>query len=66
VSEYSVSILRWLSVKQIDGCMGLVQAELGRQLAEMHKAGSSEKGFGFAVDNTIGRSHYSHSLKPHF
>lgn len=30
------------------------QAELGRQLAEMHKAGSSEKGFGFDVDNTIG------------
>lgn len=30
------------------------QAELGRQLAEMHKASSSEKGFGFDVDNTIG------------
>ncbi|XP_052194802.1 protein-ribulosamine 3-kinase, chloroplastic isoform X2 [Diospyros lotus] len=27
---------------------------LGRKLAEMHKAGKSEKGFGFDVDNTIG------------
>lgn len=33
----------------------LMQAELGRQLAEMHKAGTSEKGYGFDVDNTIGR-----------
>lgn len=32
------------------------QAELGRQLALMHKAGTSAKGFGFDVDNTIGRS----------
>ena len=32
-----------------------MQAELGRQLAEMHKAGTSEKGYGFDVDNTIGR-----------
>ncbi|KAL6569463.1 hypothetical protein OROMI_013977 [Orobanche minor] len=30
------------------------QSELGRKLAEMHKAGKSEKGFGFNVDNTIG------------
>ncbi|CAH8269334.1 unnamed protein product [Arabidopsis lyrata] len=30
------------------------QAELGRKLAEMHKAGKSSKGFGFEVDNTIG------------
>lgn len=30
------------------------QAELGRQLAEMHKASSSERGFGFDMDNTIG------------
>lgn len=43
-------------MKEIDSCMALGQAELGRQLGEMHKAGSSEKGFGFDVDNTIGRS----------
>ncbi|XP_058224193.1 protein-ribulosamine 3-kinase, chloroplastic isoform X2 [Rhododendron vialii] len=30
------------------------QSTLGRKLAEMHKAGKSEKGFGFDVDNTIG------------
>lgn len=30
------------------------QSVLGRKLAEMHKAGKSEKGFGFDVDNTIG------------
>ncbi|CAB94144.1 putative protein [Arabidopsis thaliana] len=30
------------------------QAELGRKLAEMHKAGKTSKGFGFEVDNTIG------------
>ncbi|KAG9441667.1 hypothetical protein H6P81_017521 [Aristolochia fimbriata] len=30
------------------------QAVLGRKLAEMHKAGKSDKGFGFDVDNTIG------------
>ncbi|CAL1379380.1 unnamed protein product [Linum trigynum] len=30
------------------------QSELGRKLAEMHKAGKSAKGFGFDVDNTIG------------
>ncbi|KAH7288579.1 hypothetical protein KP509_31G032500 [Ceratopteris richardii] len=30
------------------------QTELGRKLAEMHKVGVSEKGFGFPVDNTIG------------
>lgn len=30
------------------------QAELGRKLAEMHKAGTSDKGFGFPMDNTIG------------
>lgn len=50
-----------------DGGMIWVQAELGKQLAEMHKASSSEKGFGFDVDNTIGRSVYtynSNSLQP--
>ena len=31
------------------------QAELGRQLAEMHKKGASTLGFGFFDDNTIGR-----------
>lgn len=31
------------------------QSELGRKLAEMHKAGKSDKGFGFDVNNTIGR-----------
>ncbi|KAI4369907.1 hypothetical protein MLD38_018301 [Melastoma candidum] len=30
------------------------QPVLGRKLAEMHKAGKSEKGFGFDVENTIG------------
>ncbi|KAL0904893.1 hypothetical protein M5K25_027053 [Dendrobium thyrsiflorum] len=30
------------------------QSVLGRRLAEMHKAGKSDKGFGFDVDNTIG------------
>ncbi|GLJ53944.1 hypothetical protein SUGI_1152890 [Cryptomeria japonica] len=30
------------------------QAKLGRKLGEMHKAGISDKGFGFMVDNTIG------------
>ncbi|GMN27401.1 hypothetical protein TIFTF001_041026 [Ficus carica] len=30
------------------------QSVLGRKLAEMHKAGKSENGFGFDVDNTIG------------
>ncbi|KAL4188179.1 hypothetical protein AMTRI_Chr09g22620 [Amborella trichopoda] len=30
------------------------QSVLGRKLAEMHKAGKSDKGFGFRVDNTIG------------
>ncbi|KAG7018966.1 Protein-ribulosamine 3-kinase, chloroplastic [Cucurbita argyrosperma subsp. argyrosperma] len=30
------------------------QFELGRKLAEMHKAGKSDKGFGFDVNNTIG------------
>ncbi|XP_021904502.1 protein-ribulosamine 3-kinase, chloroplastic, partial [Carica papaya] len=30
------------------------QPSLGRKLAEMHKAGKSEKGFGFYVNNTIG------------
>lgn len=38
------------------------QAELGRKLAEMHKAGKSTKGFGFEVDNTIGRWNESHFL----
>nr|GEV29919.1 protein-ribulosamine 3-kinase, chloroplastic [Tanacetum cinerariifolium] len=32
------------------------QAILGRKLAEMHKAAKSEKGFGFHVNNTIGRT----------
>jgi fructosamine-3-kinase len=38
-----------------------MQRKLGRKLAEMHKAGISDKGFGFMVDNTIGRylSNYS-------
>ena len=31
------------------------QSALGRKLAEMHKAAKSDKGFGFDVDNTIGR-----------
>lgn len=31
------------------------QSVLGKKLAEMHKAGKSERGFGFDVDNTIGR-----------
>ncbi|KAH9610845.1 hypothetical protein KSS87_003462 [Heliosperma pusillum] len=30
------------------------QPALGRKLAEMHKAGKSDKGFGFNVENTIG------------
>ncbi|XP_068478595.1 protein-ribulosamine 3-kinase, chloroplastic isoform X3 [Phaseolus vulgaris] len=30
------------------------QSELGKKLAEMHKAGKSSKGYGFDVDNTIG------------
>ncbi|KAK1322161.1 hypothetical protein QJS10_CPA03g02064 [Acorus calamus] len=30
------------------------QSVLGRKLAEMHRAGKSEKGFGFDVNNTIG------------
>uniref|UniRef100_A0A7N0V0N1 Protein-ribulosamine 3-kinase, chloroplastic n=1 Tax=Kalanchoe fedtschenkoi TaxID=63787 RepID=A0A7N0V0N1_KALFE len=30
------------------------QSVLGRKLAEMHKAGKTDKGFGFDVDNTIG------------
>ncbi|EXB74434.1 hypothetical protein L484_002285 [Morus notabilis] len=30
------------------------QSVLGTKLAELHKAGKSEKGFGFDVDNTIG------------
>ncbi|KAL9691394.1 hypothetical protein QQ045_011816 [Rhodiola kirilowii] len=31
-----------------------LQSVLGRKLAEMHKAGKSDKGFGFDDDNTIG------------
>lgn len=31
------------------------QSVLGKKLAKMHKAGKSSKGFGFDVDNTIGR-----------
>jgi protein-ribulosamine 3-kinase len=31
------------------------QSVLGRKLAEMHKAAKSDKGYGFYVDNTIGR-----------
>ncbi|GFP98535.1 protein-ribulosamine 3-kinase chloroplastic [Phtheirospermum japonicum] len=38
------------------------QSELGKKLAEMHKAGKSEKGFGFDVDNTIGRLGYQLKL----
>ncbi|KAK7390044.1 hypothetical protein VNO78_25342 [Psophocarpus tetragonolobus] len=30
------------------------QSDLGRKLAEMHKAGKSSKGYGFDVNNTIG------------
>ncbi|KAL2337381.1 hypothetical protein Fmac_011827 [Flemingia macrophylla] len=30
------------------------QSDLGRKLAEMHKAGKSSKGYGFDIDNTIG------------
>ncbi|KAK7274615.1 hypothetical protein RIF29_15711 [Crotalaria pallida] len=30
------------------------QSDLGRKLAEMHKAGKSSKGYGFNIDNTIG------------
>ncbi|KNA13696.1 hypothetical protein SOVF_114300 [Spinacia oleracea] len=30
------------------------QPALGKKLAEMHKAGKSDRGFGFEVDNTIG------------
>ncbi|KAM6584902.1 hypothetical protein CsatB_011904 [Cannabis sativa] len=30
------------------------QSVLGRKLAEMHRAGKTDKGFGFDVDNTIG------------
>ncbi|KAL9228950.1 hypothetical protein vseg_004475 [Gypsophila vaccaria] len=30
------------------------QSALGRKLAEMHKVGKSDKGFGFEVENTIG------------
>nr|KJB41184.1 hypothetical protein B456_007G095100 [Gossypium raimondii] len=30
------------------------QSVLGRKLAEMHKAGKSDKGFGFPVNNTVG------------
>ncbi|KAK4804291.1 hypothetical protein SAY86_004108 [Trapa natans] len=36
------------------GGRGGNQSVLGRKLAEMHKAGKSEKRFGFDVDNTIG------------
>lgn len=53
-----------MMIQVADG-MSRAQAELGRLLAEMHKTSSSEKGFGFVVDNTIGRSvclHISHSL----
>ncbi|KAJ8565416.1 hypothetical protein K7X08_007992 [Anisodus acutangulus] len=35
------------------------QSALGRRLAEMHTAATSEKGFGFQVDNTIGRAKVS-------
>lgn len=36
-------------------CAVVTQSDLGRKLADMHKAGKSSKGFGFDVDNTIGR-----------
>ncbi|PKA47747.1 Protein-ribulosamine 3-kinase, chloroplastic [Apostasia shenzhenica] len=37
------------------------QSILGKRLAEMHKAGKSEKGFGFDVDNTIGSTPQTNS-----
>ncbi|KAF9687774.1 hypothetical protein SADUNF_Sadunf02G0128000 [Salix dunnii] len=38
------------------------QSVLGRKLAEMHKAGKSEQGFGFDVDNTIGRWNHQETV----
>jgi hypothetical protein len=35
--------------------VGYCQSALGRKLAEMHKAAKSDKGYGFHVENTIGR-----------
>jgi hypothetical protein len=35
--------------------IGYCQSALGRKLAEMHKAAKSDKGYGFHVENTIGR-----------
>ncbi|KAG0472720.1 hypothetical protein HPP92_014577 [Vanilla planifolia] len=40
------------------------QSILGRKLAEMHKAGKSNKGFGFDVDNTIGSTPQINSWSP--
>ncbi|CAA6674800.1 unnamed protein product [Spirodela intermedia] len=37
-------------------CCLQLDSVLGKKLAEMHKAGKSDKGFGFDVDNTIGSS----------
>ncbi|KAA3475317.1 protein-ribulosamine 3-kinase, chloroplastic [Gossypium australe] len=40
------------------------QSVLGRKLAEMHKAGKSDKGFGFPVNNTVGsRLSYTFQIK---
>ncbi|KAJ3682099.1 hypothetical protein LUZ60_014672 [Juncus effusus] len=39
------------------------QSTLGRKLAEMHKAGKSNKGFGFHVNNTIGSTPQINSWK---
>ncbi|KAF1883942.1 hypothetical protein Lal_00038297 [Lupinus albus] len=46
------------------------QSALGRKLGEMHKAGKSNKGYGFDVNNTIGRYihrtvHADHSTNKH-
>ncbi|XBH88001.1 hypothetical protein VPH35_075357 [Triticum aestivum] len=38
------------------------QSALGRKLAEMHKAAKSDKGYGFYVENTIGRLGYQLKL----
>ncbi|VAI24512.1 unnamed protein product [Triticum turgidum subsp. durum] len=38
------------------------QTALGRKLAEMHKAAKSDKGYGFYVENTIGRLGYQLKL----
>lgn len=42
------------------------EAEIGKKLAETHKAGKSSKGFGFEVDNTICRWNTDSILKSNF